>query len=323
VSRGYSRVEEALRALLQETPTLQVSPARRLGPDWNMREALLVLDYRKQLSFVVDRPPDLPKIEPKLGESLPVSWIAPSEEIPRERIKIDCPDPELQTTFLSLIGEVLDRVELTHGAVYLEVSKVVNDWRRALKAARSSLSRQARIGLFGELITLRDLVAQRGFSAHSLWRGPDGHRHDFARLNAIEVKTFSGTGSPRVTIHGVYQLDPPHGHDLHLVSLRVEESGDGETIADIVKDLESAGISIDVLRGRTDDGEPLDADDTLRLVVVERRLHHVGDEFPGVRASRLDETLLKGVEGLTYQLLLDACPHPLPGADYLRVLETL
>jgi len=312
-----------MKALLNETPTLEVSKARRLGPDWNMREALLVLDHADQISFVIERPEDLPRIEPKLGGPLPISWIAQSADSPRERIKIDCPDPALRTTFLSLIGEALDRVDAKHGTVYLEVSKVVDDWRRALQAARSGLSRQGLIGLFGELTVLRDLVAVRGPAALSLWRGPDGHRHDFAHLNALEVKTYSGTGSPKITIHGVYQLDPPHGHDLHLVSLRVEEVGDGETIADIVRELGDAGVSVDFLRARTDDDEPLVIDEALRMVVLERRLQHVDDAFPGIRASHLDETSLKGVERLTYQLLLDACPDPLPETAYERVLEAL
>lgn len=323
MSRGSSRAEAALAALLRESPSFGSNKARRLGPDWNMREAFLVLDYSDQLSFVVDRPENLPHIEPRLGDLLPVSWIAPSGDSPRERIKIDCPDPALRTTFLSLIGEVLDRVEVTHGTVYLEVSKAVNDWRRALQATRSSLSRSGLIGLFGELNVLRDLVAQRGAAAHAFWRGPDGHRHDFAHLNAIEVKTFSGTGSPSVTIHGAFQLDPPHGHDLHLVSLRVEESADGETIAEIVDGLQGDGVDVDALRGRTDDHERLDIDETLRLVVVERWLHKVDDEFPGIRASRLDEVSLKGVVRLTYQLLLDACPLPLDDVKYARLLETL
>lgn len=323
MSNGYSRAEEALKALLQETPTLEASKARRLGPDWNMREAFLALDYAGRLSFVIERPDDLPRIEPKVGGALPVSWVPPSPGNPRERIMIECPDAALQATFLSLIGEVLDRVDARRGTVYLEVSKVVDDWHRALQVTRSGLSRQSLIGLFGELTVLRTLVAQRGTDALSLWRGPDGHRHDFVGLNALEVKTYSGTGSPRVTIHGAHQLDPPQGHQLHLLSLRVEEAGDGQTVADIVRELEESGVSVDVLRGRTDDDEPLQVDESLAMIVVERRLHHVVDHFPGVRASRLDETSLKGVDRLTYQLLLDACPDPLPGSEYQRVLEAL
>lgn len=323
MSGGYSRAEAALKALLQESPTLEVSKARRLGPDWNMREALLVLDYSGRLSFVIERPESLPRIEPRLGDSLPVSWIPPSVGDPLERIRIDCPESALRATFLSLIGEVLDRVDAKHGNVYVEVSKVVDDWRRALQAARTGLSRQGLIGLFGELSVLRDLVAEQGAGASAFWRGPDGHRHDFTRVNAIEVKTYSGTGTPRVTIHGAYQLDPPLGHDLHLVSLRVEESGDGETIADLVRGLEDAGVSIDLLRGRTDEDEPLVIDDSLRVVVVERRLHHVGENFPGIRASKVDAAMLKGIDRLTFQLLIDACPAPLPESAYRRVLEEL
>lgn len=323
MSGGFSRAEAALRALLQEVPTLEVSKARRLGPDWNMREALLVVDYLGQLSFVIERPESIPRIEPRLGDTLPVSWIPASADSPRERIKIDCPDPALRATFLSLIGEVLDRVDAERGTVYLEVSKVVEDWRRALQAARSGASRQGLIGLFGELTVLRALLNIHGAEALSFWRGPSGHRHDFARMNALEVKTYSGTGSPSVTVHGAYQLDPPHGHDLHLVSFRVEDSVDGETIAEIVREIGGAGISLDILRERTDENEPLVLDESLRMVVAERRLHHVDDRFPGVRASRLDETMLKGVDRLTYELLLDACAAPLPESDYLGVLGAL
>lgn len=323
MSGGYSRAEEALRALLRAAPTLEVSKARRLGPDWNMREALLVLDHADQLSFVIERPDGLPRIEPRVGGALPIGWIPPSAEDPRERLKIDCPDPALRPTFLSLIGEVLDRVDARRGSVYLEVSRVVDDWRRALRAARSNLSRQQLIGLYGELTVLRSLVAERGLDALVLWRGPDGHRHDFSRANALEVKTFSGTASPRVTIHGVHQLDPPHRHDLHLLALRVEESSDGETAAEIVRELETMGVSIESLRSRTDEDEPLALDESVRLEVVERRLFQVAEGFPGIRASRLDPVSLKGVERLTYQLLLDACPDPLPESELQHVLEAL
>nr|WP_246286142.1 PD-(D/E)XK motif protein [Microbacterium pseudoresistens] len=288
-----------------------------------MREALLVLDYADRLSFVVERPEELPRIEPKVGGALPISWIPQSSDAPRERIKIECPDPDLRSTFLSLVGEVLDRVDEKHGTVYLEVSKVVDDWHRALQSGKAGLSRQALIGLFGELVVLREVVRLRGTDAVSLWRGPQGHRHDFSQLNALEVKTYGGTGSPKVTIHGAYQLDPPSGHELHLLSLRVEESDEGETIADIVRELSAAGASSDLLRERVDDEEPLVLDDSLRLVVTERRLHLVSDEFPGLRASRLDSASLKGVDRLSYQLLLDACPDALPEDEQRRVLESL
>lgn len=322
MSGGYSRAEAALNALLRESPTPEVSKARRLGPDWNMREAFLVVDYSGRLSFVIERPADLPRIELKLGGALPVSWIPASEAEPLERVRIDCPDPALRQTFLSLIGEVLDRVDATRVPVYLEVAKVVDDWRRALQAARG-VSREGLIGLFGELIVLRDLVAEHGPIAATFWRGPQGHRHDFTRFNAIEVKTFSGTGSPRVTVHGALQLDPPADRELHLVAFRVEESGDGETIADVVKELDEAGVGADHLRARSDDEEPFVVDESLRMTVLDRRVYLVTEDFPGIRASRLEQEALKGVDRLSYELLLDACPGPLLASEYQRVLETL
>lgn len=323
MSRGYSRAEAALTALLESTPTLEVSKTRRLGPDWNMREALLVRDHQDRVSLVIERPEDAPRVEPSLGDTLPVNWIAPSVDSPLERLMITCPDPALRMTFLSLIGEVLDRVDSTRGSIYIEVSKVVKDWRRVLETARVAFSRTFIVGLFGELTVLRDLVAQRGPAAVDLWRGPEGHRHDFAATNALEVKTYTGTGSPKVTIHGAFQLDPPTGHELHLVSLRIEESPDGETIAEIVNELASSGVSPTVLTHRADKEEPLIVDDQLRLLVAGRRLHRVDEAFPGIRASQLDGPALKGVDRLSYQLLLDACPDPLADASYPGILAGL
>lgn len=323
MSGGYSRAETALRALLESAPSIGVSKTRRLGPDWNMREALLVRDYQDHVSIVIERPDRAPRIEPHLGDTMPVSWIAPTADSPLERLMISCPDRALRVTFLSLIGEVLDRVDSAHSSVYLEVSKVIDDWRRILETSRAATSRSLLTGLFGELVVLRDLVFRRGPDAVALWRGPDGHRHDFAKTNAIEVKTYRGTGSPRVTIHGAYQLDPPAMHELHLVSLRVEESADGETLEDVVRTLADAGVSRSTLSARTDKDEPLALDDKLRLLIVERRIHAVGEGFPGVRGSRLDETSLKGVDRLSYQLLLDACPAPLADSEYTRLLDEL
>ncbi|MFC4138526.1 MULTISPECIES: PD-(D/E)XK motif protein [unclassified Microbacterium] len=323
MSSGHSRVEAALEALLDSDPTLEISKTRRLGPDWNMREALLVRDHQDHLSLVVERPEHAPRIEPHLGDTMPITWIAASTDSPLERMMIGCPDRGLRTTFLSLIGEVLDRVDATHNSVYIEVSKVVEDWRRVLETVRTSTSRTILIGLFGELTILRDLVTQRGSGAIDFWRGPDGHRHDFFGTNAIEVKTYRGTGSPRVSIHGAHQLDPPVGNELHLISLRVEESAEGETLADIIHDLALAGVNYSSLSGRTDGEEPLVLDARLRLVVMDRRIHAVDETFPGIRASRLDEKSLKGVDRLSYQLLLDACPEPLDASAYVRILGDL
>lgn len=323
MSGGYSRAEAALAALLESTPTLEVSKTRRLGPDWNMREALLVRDHQDRVSLVIERPENAPRIEPSLGSTLPITWIDPSAGSALDRMMIACPDPALRTTFLSLVGEVLDRVDSSHGSVYLEVSKVVDDWRRVLETSRIAFSRTLIVGLFGELTVLRDLVKQRGAGAVALWRGPEGHRHDFASVNAIEVKTYSGVGSPKVTIHGASQLDPPTGHELHLVSLRIEESAEGETISEVVHELANSGVSFSTLTDRSDGEEPLILDDELRLRVADCRIHRVGDDFPGVRASQLNEASLKGVDRLSYQLLLDACPQPLDESTYPHILAAL
>ena len=201
MSGGYSRAEAALKALLESDPTIGVSKTRRLGPDWNMREALLVRDYQDHVSIVIERPERAPKIEPHLGDTMPIRWIPPAADSSLERLMISCPDHALRATFLSLVGEVLDRVDSTHNSVYLEVSKVVDDWRRILETSHAAISRQLLIGLFARNLSFDQLARLFGGSHHdrhlrreiepadALYSSFDGGRLRFIDLPAADQRS--------------------------------------------------------------------------------------------------------------------------------------
>ncbi|MBF0817607.1 PD-(D/E)XK motif protein [Microbacterium paludicola] len=323
MSTGYSRVAGAIERLRGAQPSVGHAKAARLGPDWHMREALLVRDHLDVIHLLIERPDDSPRIDPLLGDAFPVTWLEASAESPHERIDIACSDSELRPTFFSLIGEMLDRVEATRHSVYFELAAVVEDWRRALERVRLRTSRQQAVGLFGELVVLKEIAAVRPADALKLWRGPDGYRHDFFSVNALEVKSYLGLDSPSVTIHGAHQLDPPVKGRLHLAALRLEENAAGQTVAEILDELEELGLHRGALRGRTTPDAPLVDDAQFRFIVAERRLYEVTDDFPGIRASKLDPAALSGVARLSYQLLLDTCPSPRPVEEFTQVLEHL
>ena len=217
---------------------------------------------------------------------------------------------------------MLDSVGESGVDAYIELNRVLASWRKALRLENRSVDRQAVIGLFAELTVLLRMAEQDPDAALHAWRGPEGHRHDFSRTNALEVKGYTNEAST-VTIHGLRQLDPPPSGDLHLLAMRLEESTAGRTLADLIEELDGRGISVDMLEQRCDSQEPLFSDSEIRLHILSGRVFHVGSDFPGLRESRLSPQALKGVDRVAYTLHLDACPNELNEGDVRRVIHEL
>jgi hypothetical protein len=105
------------------------------------------------------------------------------------------------------------------------------EWREALKARREILSREAVLGLWGELHLLRQIADEvDAQAAVASWAGPEGGLHDFAANGfAIECKTQSG-GDTAIQISSLDQLQCPAAVRLALVRVRVVESQDGMSL---------------------------------------------------------------------------------------------
>ena len=89
--------------------------------------------------------------------------------------------------------------------------KRIEAWQRFMQRDRDSLlSLEAQVGLFGELLVLREICSNTGSPVEAIncWQGPAGGIQDFHLADgAIEVKnTISATSFP-AKIHGVAQLD--------------------------------------------------------------------------------------------------------------------
>jgi len=153
-----------------------------------------------------------------------------------------CTKPHLRSTFHMLADEVIGRI--AEGTVRADVAAtaVIGRWRELLdRAPQPPLGIERLVGLYGELLVLRDLAA---LSPHALalWTGPRPQRHDFTSDRCdIEVKASLGA-SRAVQISSWSQLVPHEGTALYLRHYTLEESHGAPSVPDLVEQLCDRGM---------------------------------------------------------------------------------
>lgn len=146
---------------------------------------------------------------------------------------------ELMLDGHAMLCAIADRVQLEHRPAAQAIVETVAQWRSVL-AARSRMSAEVEIGLFGELLVLGALQAAIGSTAVDAWRGTESEEHDFGLKEIdIEVKTTSGERRTH-WISGVRQLLPSIDRPLILLSIQVTRGGmAGRTLAELIDRLRS------------------------------------------------------------------------------------
>lgn len=324
MSRGHTRVQDAYELLRDKRVGEGQSARTTLGRPWRLEDAILVKDHVGLIHLMTLLPAGRERFEVPLGKLLRASWVdTQDEEGRRDWLDVVCTDARLLRTFLSLVGEMIDRSDDSGRPSIDELVEVLESWRAALARERTVMDRNRLVGLFGELTVLEKLAAKDPQAALASWTGRKGAAHDFARANALEVKTLMGDGSPVVTVHGETQLDPPPNGGLHLVAFRIVDDAEGESLEELTSRIAAHGIPYDeILRTLGDDAPGAD-DRRRRFHISEIRLHEVTEDFPGLRASRLAPETLRGVSSINYQLTLDACPGQRDPELLDSVLESL
>lgn len=324
MSEGHSRAHAAYENLRDEHAAEGESVSTPLGPSGRLRDAILVKDHVGLIHLLARLPQGREQFDVPLGRVLRARWIeTQGEDGPAIWLDTACLDARLIRTFLSLIGEMLDRADASGRPCIDELAEVLESWRAAIARTRGAMDRNRITGLFGELTVLEQLAQQDPRAALSAWKGREGAPHDFMRANALEVKTLTGSGSPTVTIHGESQLDPPTDAQLHLVAFRIVDNAGGDSVEGLLERIAELGVPYEEILRTLGDDAPNAEDRNRRFSIVDTRLHTIGDDFPGLRASRLDVTALRGVSELSYRLSLDACPGELAPSELARVLREL
>ncbi|MCL7458594.1 PD-(D/E)XK motif protein [Micromonospora echinofusca] len=152
---------------------------------------------------------------------------------------------EQREVFNPLIADVANTAhtaESPDGALTVAVERFEH-WRNLLQSIRDSgLSEDARRGLYGELVVLRDYLCRLLPSSEAVlaWRGPTGANQDFElHTCAIEVKAGAGRDPRSIGIASERQLDDTGIDHLLLahVSLDERRGGSGESLNAIIQSL--------------------------------------------------------------------------------------
>lgn len=201
-----------------------------------------------------------------------------------------------------MLSAIADRVQLDGLSPEEATAETLERWREVL-AARSRMSVEAEVGLYGELLVLEALSEDAGKAAIEAWRGGDDEEHDFglAALD-LEVKTTS-TERREHWISGLMQLQPTGDRPLILLSLQITRGGQsGRTLPQLIVDL---GLDPAVLREKAawsaDDADLFPDRWRLRSTPL---AFQVDEQFPAVTRALLEASPrdLTPVRDLTYRL---------------------
>jgi hypothetical protein len=186
-------------------------------------------------------------------------------------------------------------------------------WQTFLsKQGKQILSKGQIIGLYGELLFLRELL-DNGVSngkAVDSWTGPDRSHHDYLiNDTAFEIKSLSGLERNSVSISSEDQLDFP-GKRLFLRTYQIRESGssaNGESLNDAVDSVasmmseDSAALTMFEAKLMEAGYVKLDEYSGPRWTVVTSDTYLVSDGFPKVTRSGLPP----GVMNVSYDIALE------------------
>ena len=199
-------------------------------------------------------------------------------------------------------------------------------WHRFLDQAGSNgLSPEARVGLFGELWCLRELLTPAVAVAEAVrsWRGPLGGSQDFQGANwSVEVKASRQLAPATIRVSNERQLDAPKGFLSLLVVGLEERSHSPETLPEIVASIRDS-------LANAPGASPAFEDRLLSAGYLDVQAHQyvdtgfavrhvaayaVGDAFPRI----IELTLPAGVGNVAYDLSLDACEPYRISVDQFR-----
>ncbi|MFD7708078.1 PD-(D/E)XK motif protein [Streptomyces sp. NPDC059786] len=254
------------------------------------------------------------------------------EETYQTYADLSCLRQDLDDLFTELCLDVLQAAAGMPRTPVKALHRVLDRWKALFRTEGAPLGPEQLAGLFGELTVLIGLL-ERDPGAHRLWRGPDGHRHDFTSgVTALEVKAGITDGARRPRIHGLDQLDPPEGGMLGLVWLRLQRSSGnspGTAFVDLVERAlhlcDDEGAVLDLLAAagyRLADAERYH---DVRFSVIEERWYRVGPDFPSLTGRALAAAGVP-VTALDVEYSIDLSgdsPVPLPSDQVSRLIDSL
>ena len=239
----------------------------------------------------------------------------------RSELTVTLTSPDYLELFRALCADLISSTRFlkreNEGQALSAVVRRILRWQGMLRGRRSGvLHAGEQLGLFGELIILRDIFLARTdtFSALSAWQGPAGAEQDFQFAGWLfEVKSQMASSDRLIRISSAHQLDLLSGNIglFHQVFTTSDKAaGDGCTLRQLVDEiqqlvLESSPSAVDLLQARLMEAgyEPMEEYDAQGLVLTGRTAYEVTENFPRISASELRA----GVRNVRYDLSPKAC----------------
>jgi hypothetical protein len=230
-------------------------------------------------------------------------------------VDVSCRKPHLFEVFRSLVAEVLETLVTEPGRPATVAQRVLNRWRELLDRDRPGiLSDEELVGLFGELLILKQLV-QRTPGAVSIWSGPHGARFDFQRSTVcLEVKSTTSMERKIVHVHGIDQLDPGDGFDLYLAVIGLERVVDaGISVPEILGEIRQMAVDSLELASRLASIGYSEHDEAFyrerRFSLRSTDFFYVDGSFPRIiRSSFLMGDVPQQIESVRYAVDLTSSP---------------
>jgi hypothetical protein len=199
------------------------------------------------------------------------------------------------------------------------VIKRLERWVELFSRRRDAiLSKEAIVGLVGELYFLRDFVLKKmdPLDAIRTWRGPFGEEQDFAISDwVIEVKTQLITADQYLNISSEAQLDS-NGARIAIFHISLTPVGSTESRARTLNELISeirheifntspAALDLFEYALLSVGYEPRSEYGTESWSISSSRAFEVGEGFPRLVPTNINQ----GIKKVSYSILLGACAH--------------
>lgn len=221
-------------------------------------------------------------------------------------LQVKCALPTLESVFLDLVENICSRIQ--DGGNGLEcVHATIEEFRDLLRPSTLPIDRIRIIGLFGELLFLKEAI-QHNQKAVEHWTGPQGERRDFLfAASAVEIKTSEKSSGSSVIIHSLGQLNNDDSKDLFLWYTRLEEDpGSGASVGDLVDVIESQLVSKTLFREKLRavgfDKSNADVWNSVHWAVLESQPFQVFDGFPRIIPGSFEAGTPPGISHVNYQL---------------------
>lgn len=265
-------------------------------------------------NFTVEVPHSLPKLA---GVSITIDQIGADQS----QLTLLLNDGSQHDIFRALCANLMEATaEIPINKDRLVVEVVINRlerWQNLLKRALEKLlSKSEQIGLFGEILVLRDkyLSNLKAADAVASWRGPHEDEQDFLFSDwLVEVKTQMSSSDRKLIISSQDQLDSASGNIIvchQTLGQSSEKDPNSCSLLGLIKQVEgilsvSDSYALDLfyanlIQAGYNERDEYDRDN---LLLNDRSYFEVREGFPRIVAS----DLVEGVGDVHYTVRIDAC----------------